>query len=92
MFKHIYALDLAAALEFEWDYQNADPDDLYETLEICGYTWVGGGWYTGETAERMKMEEWRRNQDLERLAAWSTGQPIRLPVQSRTADPGAREE
>lgn len=37
--KHIYALDAAAADCFEWDYENADPDDLYEALELCGWEW-----------------------------------------------------
>lgn len=37
--KHMDALDIAAAEEFEWDYQDADPDDLYAAVEAIGYSW-----------------------------------------------------
>lgn len=35
--KHGGALDIAAAEGFEWDYEDADPDDLYESIEVMGY-------------------------------------------------------
>jgi hypothetical protein len=43
-YKRIYAEDLAAGLEFEWDYENASDADLYEALEAMGYTWNGNSW------------------------------------------------
>ncbi|NJO81641.1 MAG: hypothetical protein HC828_01975 [Blastochloris sp.] len=33
------ALDIAASEGFEWDYPNAEPDDLYEAIEAIGYEW-----------------------------------------------------
>lgn len=49
--KHIYACDLAAGLEFEWDYEIADEDDLYEALELMGYEWNGSGWASIKEAD-----------------------------------------
>jgi hypothetical protein len=37
--KHGDALELAAAEGFEWDYESADPDALYDALEAIGYWW-----------------------------------------------------
>jgi hypothetical protein len=43
-YKRIYADDLAVMLDFEWDYEEAEDDDLYEALESMGYRWDGKGW------------------------------------------------
>lgn len=43
--KHADAMGLAEAEGFEWDYEDEDrEEELYECLEILGYTWTGEYW------------------------------------------------
>lgn len=43
--KRMYAYDLAAMLEFEWDYEDEErEDELFECLEQEGYEWTGEAW------------------------------------------------
>lgn len=37
--KYLYALDIAVAEQFEWEYESADEDALYECVELLGYWW-----------------------------------------------------
>lgn len=90
-YKRIYADDLAAGLGFEWDYENASDDDLYEALEVMGYTWDSErrSWLSPEYQEqldqaRIRASKPKRTRRIrraanvkEQLRAWNEGKPIR---------------
>lgn len=44
MKKYAYALDVAVAEGFEWDYEYASEEELYEAIEAIGYAWDGTSW------------------------------------------------
>lgn len=47
--KKMYAYDAALALEFEWDYESPSRlEELYECLELNGWTWNGEAWVGNE--------------------------------------------
>jgi hypothetical protein len=78
--KYMYALDLAAGLGFEWDYEDADEYDLYEAIEIIGYSWDGEGWSLPQAPIVNKpapKPRRKRANVLEQLEAWKSGKPIK---------------
>lgn len=83
VYKRIYADDLAAALDFEWDYEGADDDDVYEALEAMGYVWYPerSSWLAPEAQEAVarvqKADQVKAQCELARLAAWNAGEPIK---------------
>ena len=90
--KYSYAIELAAGLGFEWDYENAPAYDLYEALEGMGYTWVPerGSWLSADYLARHaippteKRPRRRRPTDAERLRQWNDQEPIRNNQQPTT--------
>ena len=76
--KRRYAEDVAAALGFTWDYENADDNALFEAVELCHYVWNANTWCFDPNGLLF--------QDLAQKAAWNTSQPISTHGQQSTLD------